>query len=95
MFGVRAEVGVFSRQRRAERHRSREHEAFGAAGEYLLAGMADDQKRIDDVVTAADIDLLQAAVVQLAQLAVAALARDRHEAPREVVQSLVSAAVER
>ena len=87
------EVGVFSR-RRTQRQRTRERQALEAAGEYLLAGIAGDQKRVDAAVTAVDTFLLQAAVVQLAQQAIAAVARERDLAPEEVVRSLISASAD-
>ncbi|GAA4174442.1 hypothetical protein GCM10022251_73910 [Phytohabitans flavus] len=77
-------------RRRAERQAARERQAMEAAGEYLLAGIAGEQARVDDAVSRVDTFLLQAAVVDIAQRAVCLLAQERGVTVDEVVTSLIS-----
>jgi hypothetical protein len=83
------EVDVFGK-RRAEREAAREQEAMEAAGEYLVAGIADDGPGIEDAVSRVDTFMLQAAVVDIAQRAVSALAQERGVGVGEVIASLIS-----
>ncbi|MFD0746740.1 hypothetical protein ACFQ1L_36440 [Phytohabitans flavus] len=93
---VRARMGALEQEddvlgrRRAERQAARERQAMEAAGEYLLAGIAGEQARVDDAVSRVDTFLLQAAVVDIAQRAVCLLAQERGVTVDEVVTSLIS-----
>jgi hypothetical protein len=77
-------------KRRAERQEAREREAMEAAGAYLLAGMADDDPGIEDAISRVDTFMLQAAVIDIAQRAVSALAQDRGLSVDEIMASLIS-----
>ncbi|MEV4622385.1 hypothetical protein AB0J74_27175 [Asanoa sp. NPDC049573] len=77
-------------RRKAGREAAREREAREAAGDYLLAGIAGDGPGVDDVVSRVDTFMLQAAVVDIAQRAVSALAQERGVGVDEVMTSLIS-----
>jgi hypothetical protein len=80
---------VFGKDR-ADRQAARERAALGPAGEYLLACLADDQRRIDEAVSRADAFALNAALLSITQAAVTALARERGARPDEVIASLTA-----
>jgi hypothetical protein len=77
-------------QGRADRQGARDRAAVDAAGEYLLACLADDQRRIDEAVSRVDPFALNAALLSIAQGAVSALASERGVSPDEVIASLIA-----
>jgi hypothetical protein len=78
-------------QGRADRQGARERAALDTAGEYLLACLADDQRRLDEAVSRVDAFALNAALLSIAQGAVSALARERGARREEVIASLIAA----
>lgn len=77
-------------QNRADRRAARERAALGTAGEYVLACLADDQRRIEEAVSRLDPFALNAALLSISQGAVAALARERGASPDAVIASLIA-----
>jgi hypothetical protein len=77
-------------QGRADRQGARERAALDTAGEFLLACLADDRRRLDEVLSRGDVFALNTALLSIAQGAVSALARERGAGPDEVITSLIA-----